>query len=84
MFQHCIQLKYHDLNHTKKILFDNVIFLLAYDEINISLENRKLPHCVRSSLETVPAGQEVQEAAPTCDVIEFSGHFVQLVTVLSR
>ena len=42
-----------------------------------------LPHCVRSSLETVPAGQEVQEAAPVCSAIEFSGHLVQIVTVLS-
>ena len=42
-----------------------------------------LPHCVRSSLETVPAEQEVQEAAPVCSAIEFSAHFVQLVTVLS-
>ena len=43
-----------------------------------------LPHCVRSSLETVPAEQEVQEAAPVCSDIQFSGHFVQIVTVLSR
>ena len=42
-----------------------------------------LPHCVRSSLETVPAEQEVQEAAPVCSVIEFSGHLVQIVIVLS-
>ena len=41
-----------------------------------------LPHCVRSSFETVPAGQEVQEAAPVCSVIEFSAHLVQLVTAL--
>ena len=44
----------------------------------------ELPHCVRSSLETVPAEQEVQEAAPVCTAIEFSAHFVQIVTVLSR
>ena len=43
-----------------------------------------LPHCVRSSLETVPAEQEVQEAVPVCSVTEFSGHLVQIVTVLSR
>ena len=43
-----------------------------------------LPHCVRSSLETVPAEQEGQEAAPVCSAIEFSGHLVQIVTVLSR
>ena len=42
-----------------------------------------LPHCVRSSLETVPAGQEVQEAVPLCSVTEFSAHLVQIVTVLS-
>ena len=42
------------------------------------------PHLVRSSLEPVPDEHEVQEAAPGCSVIEFSGHFVQLVTVLSR
>ena len=42
-----------------------------------------LPHCVRSSLETVPAEQEVQEAAPVFSAIEFSGHLVQIVTVLS-
>ena len=39
-----------------------------------------VPHCVRSSLETVPAEQEVQEAAPVCSVIVFSGHLVQIVT----
>ena len=43
-----------------------------------------LPHCVRSSLKTFPAEQEVQEAAPVCSDIEFSGHLVQIVTVLSR
>ena len=43
-----------------------------------------LPHCVRSSLETVPAEQEVQEAAPVCSAIEFAAHLVQIVTVLSR
>ena len=43
---------------------------------------RKLPHCVRSSLENVPAGQEVQEPVPGCFVIEFLAHLVQLVTVL--
>ena len=43
-----------------------------------------LPHCVRSSLETVPAEQEVQEAASVCSAIEFLGHLVQIVTVLSR
>ena len=42
-----------------------------------------LPHCVRSSLETVPAEQKVQEAAPVCSDIEFLGHLVQIVTVLS-
>ena len=42
----------------------------------------QLPHCVLSLLETVPAGQEVQEAAPVCSVIEFSEHLVQLVTAL--
>ena len=42
-----------------------------------------LPHCVRSSLETVPAEQEVQEAVPVCSVIEFTAHLVQIVTVLS-
>ena len=44
----------------------------------------ELPHCVRSSLETVPGEQEVQEAAPVCSAIEFSAHFVQIVIVLSR
>ena len=44
----------------------------------------ELPHCVRSSLETVPGEQEVQEAAPFCSAIEFSAHLVQLVTGLSR
>ena len=42
-----------------------------------------IPHFVRSSFETVPAGQEVHEAPPSCSVIEFSGHFVQLLSVLS-
>ena len=42
-----------------------------------------LPHCVRSLLETVPAEQEVQEAAPVCSAIEFSAHLVQIVIVLS-
>ena len=42
-----------------------------------------LPHIVRSSLETVPAEQEVQEAAPVLSVIEFSVHLVQLVAELS-
>ena len=41
------------------------------------------PHFVRSSLDTVPAGQEVQEAASGCFAIEFTGHLVQMVTVLS-
>ena len=42
-----------------------------------------LPHCVRSSLETVPAEQEVQEANPVSSDIEFTAHLVQIVTVLS-
>ena len=58
-----------------------MLFLLSYEEI--SLENRTLPHCVRSSLETVPAEQEVQEAAPVLSVIEFLPHLVHLATVLS-
>ena len=53
------------------------------DANDISTMLAHLPHCVCSSLETVPAEQEVQEAAPVCFVIEFSGHLVQIVTVLS-
>ena len=43
-----------------------------------------LPHFVRSSLETVPAGQDVQETVSVCSDIQFTGHFVQIETVLSR
>ena len=53
------------------------------DANDISTMLAHLPHCVCSSLETVPAEQEVQEAAPVCFVIEFWGHLVQIVTVLS-
>ena len=43
-----------------------------------------LPHCVRSSLETVPAEQGLQKAAPVCSAIEFSAHLVQTVNLSSR
>ena len=42
------------------------------------------PHFVRSSLETVPAGQEVQVAVSVCSAIQFTGHFMQIEAVLSR
>ena len=83
MFQHCIQLKkFKSLNRI------NICSLLiigpSYQLIRQMQAVLNLPHCVRSSLETVPAEQEVQEAAPVCSDIEISGHFVQIVTVLSR
>ena len=53
------------------------------DKVKDLISGVLLPHCVRSSLETVPAGQEEQEAAPVCSVIEFSAHLVQIVIVLS-
>ena len=82
MFQHCIQLKkFKSLNRI------NICSLLiigpSYQLIRQMQAVLNLPHCVRSSLETVPAEQEVQEAAPVCSDIEISGHFVQIVTVLS-
>ena len=83
MFQQCIQLKkFKSLNRI------NICSLLiigpSYQLIRQMQAVLNLPHCVRSSLETVPAEQEVQEAAPVCSDIEISGHFVQIVTVLSR
>ena len=69
------------LNTTGIFSTDKVMIVLALKIMNTKEE---LPQCVRSSLETVPAEQEVQEAAPVCSAIEFSAHLVQIVIVLSR
>ena len=48
------------------------------------IQEKKLPHFVRSSLAMCPRRQEVQDVAPSCSVIVLSGHLVHPLTAMSR